>query len=688
MVKAIKQFTTAEAARINAAGGHQLRIAVLDDYEVPEATTDNLHQALADPQLVAIVGLSNSSRARAAFGALGRELDAAKVPVLSEISLNTLFEGLPTVYSMASTAGNELQVVKRFARDRGFTRPAFVGLKDDDYSLALGDGLQSGADPLTLVADHRVTLTDSALDPAAVPPIVADLAQKKPDLLFLAIQSGAGAQLLTALSAAGVDMPVFVLYGRTKRIADVMGGGGPKADLYELGRDGVPNVYNERLQQQIWRTRGEGWIFEDTPNTSAKGWSDGSCVATKASGPPRILDDRNRRAIGRGAQYADMIALIGEAIAAAPPGADVPALRATILARLSALTSGQSVHRGLWQDWWFTSARTSGDDTLIIARPTGRQALALAPVQYHRVGDTLQPAPVITLSIDLLSLDNIDANEQSFEAEFYLSLASADASIGIGDIEFTNAQRSAGSGQRIVSWHEMHDGAANSSFPAGVKLYKVAGTFTFSPELDNYPFDTQRLSISFQPASTARPFLIQPVAAASTGEVPGIDGWTLDDGYVGSDEDIIPTLDPAAGGKRVVTFYKFNQTWAVKREAVDFYLRVAVPLVFILLITWFSIFLTKERFEAIMGMQVTALLSAIALYLALPKVDSAVPTLADRIFMITYAAVSVMIGLSVLKDSWIANHYPSLRQTVVYAQTAAFPFLMLFLIGGTILASR
>ena len=47
----------------------------------------------------------------------------------------------------------------------------------------------------------------------------------------------------------------------------------------------------------------------------------------------------------------------------------------------------------------------------------------------------------------------------------------------------------------------------------------------------------------------------------------------------------------------------------------------------------------------------TALLSSIALYLALPKVDSDQATFSDKIFMMTYAAVSLMIGLAIVKDN-------------------------------------
>ena len=337
VVAAIRKFTKQEAERINREGGlagRPLAVQFFDDYETTETTTQMLRQALSDPQLLAVVGLASSSRARAALAAVGNSVREANVPILSEISLNAIFEGLPSVYSMSSTIDAELEVIKRFAHDRNVLKPAFVGLDGDDYSMALGDGLARSPDAVALVADHRLALQGTLADEKALAAAVADIAQKSPDLLFLAAQSGPGAQVLKALQAAGVHVPVFVLYGRVKRILDLISPVDPDKDFFELGRDGVPEVYNERLRQQIWRSGGRGWIFDDLPNKATKGWADGTCTLTKTAGPPRILDDRNRRAIARGSQYADMIALIGDAIAGAPGEADVAGLRAKVIQRL------------------------------------------------------------------------------------------------------------------------------------------------------------------------------------------------------------------------------------------------------------------------------------------------------------------------------------------------------------------
>ncbi|MEO0728758.1 MAG: hypothetical protein AAFY64_00065, partial [Pseudomonadota bacterium] len=89
-----------------------------------------------------------------------------------------------------------------------------------------------------------------------------------------------------------------------------------------------------------------------------------------------------------------------------------------------------------------------------------------------------------------------------------------------------------------------------------------------------------------------------------------------------------------------------------------------------------------RRFDSSMGIQVTALLSAIALYLALPKVDTEQATLSDKIFMLTYAAVSIMIGLSIVKDNLASRDDTSiLAMSVTGLQRVIFPLAVPLVIG-------
>jgi hypothetical protein len=163
-----------------------------------------------------------------------------------------------------------------------------------------------------------------------------------------------------------------------------------------------------------------------------------------------------------------------------------------------------------------------------------------------------------------------------------------------------------------------------------------------------------------------------------------IDGWRLVDSYVGADQDIIPTIGQSLSERRIVPFYKFNATWVAERLAFDYYTRVIIPLGFILLVTYFSVYLPHARFDSTMGIQVTALLSAIALYLALPKVETDQATLSDTIFMVTYAAVSLMIGLSILKDNLTTRSAKASAWIVSSLQKVLFPIAVVAVLALTL----
>ena len=685
LVTAIKYFTAQLADRLNrdgGIGGRKIALSYFDDFEQPDAAIANVKAAIEDPAMTAMIGVPSSTRGEAIFKALGPEIRSQAVPFITEISLDSLFADAPNVFTMASSVRNELEVVRKVVTDGGFKRPVFVGLDDDLYSIALGDGLRDMPGGPALAASIKAPVRDYKLAPDAAKSIAAEVASQTPDLILLAIHSGPSAALLRQLAGAGITAPVFVLLGRIESIVNALRPEAYAGPMSQIAREGVPNVYSERLRQRIWRAPHDTWVFDDLPNDDAPGWKDATCEARGEQPPREIFDAANRRAVGRGMQYRDMLQLIVETAREAPKAATVPELRRHVGLQLRDFVEGRHMLKGLWQDWTFTRDRTAAGDTLILSKAAGDDATVLAPVQYRRINGALQRSPTVYTSIDLISLSRIDSNDRSFDAQFYLSMKSADESIGIESVEFTNAYRSQAGEGRLLITREINDGRANSDFPPGVKLYKVSGKFEFEPDLGDYPFDTQRLSVSFQPANAAAPFLIQPAPPrAQDGDV-AVDGWELKEHYVGSDQDIIPTLGASLSEKRIVPFYKFNATWVVKRLAVDYYLRVVVPLAFILLITYFSVFLPHSRFELIMAIQVTALLSSIALYLALPKVDSDQATFSDKIFMMTYAAVSLMIGLAILKDNLRKSKSVvwgvSMLQWIVFpVATVAFVMLLL-----------
>jgi hypothetical protein len=617
-----------------------------------------MKQALANPNTIAMIGLSQATRAKAVFDAAGSDIGASGVPFLSDITVNSIFEKQGNVFTMRPSQDDErVPAMEAFIKERAVKRPAFVGLKDQLFSSSLGDGLKN-SQVLSLVADHRLS---QKADPAAIAAVVADLKQKNVDLVVLAAGGARTRELLVAFADAGVTPALFVT-GSIETIVERSGREYP-GDIYQLAWDNLPNIFSERLRARVVRNGLEKWIFEGAKVPEAPGWKTGDCRERPAAAPD-VFDSRNMLAIGRGTQYADMVALVAEALKSADPGASTAGLRAHLLKQLNTTyAAGRGASRGSFENWSFRPGSRAADRTpLIVMRPSGLGASQLAPLQFLRLRtEGLRKIDTLYLDIDLIRTYRVDDNDKSFFADFYLSMRGNNASIK--QIEFANGLVDPKTNDRQITVRTLHEAGPSEVFPPEMSIYLVSGKFAFEPRLSSYPFDTQRFTIDLQPKSTEAPFIVQPPPPSLRDKAVDTDGWIPLDQYVGYEEDFVPTIDAWTYRQSVVPFYRASFVWLMQRQTTDYYLRVVVPLAFIVAVAYMSIFIPLSQFEAIVTIQVTALLSAVALYLALPKVGAGDgTTISDRVFLFAYSAVSLMICISILRTTrpvaqsrWVAK---------------------------------
>src|ERR1700736_5313175 len=79
---AIKRLTRLEQQRVNDSGGiagRKLQVEFLDDQRDNERAVGNVHSSLSDPDTIAVIGLSNAERAKAAFASLDHEIAATQI---------------------------------------------------------------------------------------------------------------------------------------------------------------------------------------------------------------------------------------------------------------------------------------------------------------------------------------------------------------------------------------------------------------------------------------------------------------------------------------------------------------------------------------------------------------------------------------------------------------------------------
>ena len=658
-----------EQQRVNESGGiagRKLQVEFLDDQRDNERAVGNVHSALSDPDTIAVIGLSNAERAKAAFASLDREIAATQIPFLSDISINSLFAKYPNVYTTRPSQDDErLPVLIQFVRQSGAAKTAFVGLKDNLFSSSLADGLKQPASGTTLVADHRLAVKDDKLDPAEVAAAVANLKQQNPDLIYLSLGGNRLAGVLKELMAAKVTPPLFI-GSRIDAIPAEIARAYP-SDIYQIAWEDLPGrLQRPRAPDDLDAEPAEVGVRGDR-NSSAPGWTSGECKPRPDDYEPDPLSSENLRAIRVGGQYADMIGLLVAAARSATLPADVGQLRAHILAQLqTTYATGRGSFKGRFDDWSFRpQTRAAARTPFILRLVHNLGVIQLAPTQFVRLRDeSLRAVNTLYLDINLIRTFNIDDNDKSFFAEFYLSIHDDGKGASIDQLDFSNAYLDPKTNDRQLTIRVLNDGGKSTAYPDDIKVYQVSGRFAFAPDLANYPFDTQRFHIDLRPRRADLPFIIQPPPQTLRSQTVDADGWLPTEQYVGFDEDFVPTVDARSHDQSVVPFYKTTFVWQMTRQTTDYYLRVVVPLGFILIVAYMSIFIPRGHFEAIVTIQVTALLSAVALYLALPKIDADTATLSDRIFLFIYMAVSLMIGLSIVRISPFIAHRPRVQSAL------------------------
>jgi hypothetical protein len=661
-IQAIEKLMKIEQGRINRAGGiggRQIAIQIRNDGGASSRALENVKEALADPDALAWIGLQNSAYAREIFSGLGPRIAESNIPWLSSIVATNTFAKYPNVFSIRGSLEEEsLPVIAEFVRERGFTRPAYLGLKGPAGGGALLTGLRErkGFPPFVheflfqLPGSERARL-NARLDPKDITSAVEDLKGKNPDIVFLAVGGWRVAPILKELESAGMTAPLFI-FGRLEEIFS-RGDVAYSADVFQIARDELPDLYNGRVRNRLFRERPEEWLFRGERNPDAFERVENGCE--EGAAPSRdVLSRTNLRAAGIALEYRDMAAMIAEILRSqksAIDSANVAGLRKAIVEGIPAsFASGRGAFKGTLEDWSFRpSSRTAVRTPFIITRPKNLGTQQLAAVQYVPLKDErFRKIPAMYLGLDLIRIFRVDDTEKSFSAEFYLSMRNEN-NLDVNMIEFANVFLDPKSNSRLISIQALHEGGPSDTYPAAMKIYTVSGKFILDPNYKNHPFDVQRFVIELRPKKGDAPFIVQPLKQELRNKEFETEGWDLKDGYVSYDQDFVPIVDAKTLEPSIIPFYKGSYVWVLKRNANDFYLRVVIPLLFILAVAYLAIFIPGAHFEAIVTIQVTALLSAVALYITTPKIDADTATLGDRVFLFNYMVFSLMIGISILR---------------------------------------
>ncbi|MCI4661318.1 MAG: ABC transporter substrate-binding protein [Neomegalonema sp.] len=644
---AIAAYTRWQAAKINATGGvrgRPLEMRYFDDANDIEKTAANVDEALKTPNLLGIIGVWSSTRGAAVVERIG----VSGVPFISEISRQELIEGHPNIFSMVRAASTDLPSFVDFVSSKGSV--AYFGIKGDLFTQQFEDTLRrlerEGAVEVSAWEwiDPEIGVTEEVAAAA-----LGRIEDQRPEALIFAIGSARGGAMLKSLHEGDIVLPVYAASGSMLRMKSALGSERYQGEMFQT-RASLPGVINSRLAA----------LLQDRDFVAAGG-------------------DFGSNARSYGASYADTVAVMAEAAndggGQRGSGSSLDEIRQDTVAGLAKTSSGARIFRGATRDWNFDPGGSAIEPVYLLRSPPGSRRLELHDRQITASNGALKQIPIVYLSIDLVQVNAIDSNAETFDAVFYVGLETS-APLTLDAFEFTNAVLSEAGAMPILSIRRLQNTAG-----AKMQIYKVTGRFQFDPDLTRYPFDRQSFSIELQPADTATEIIVQPPLKSQRDRVFDIPGWQPLSGgngeYIGAEQDLIRVVIDQARNPRIIAFQRYSFTWLADRQSLDYALRVVLPLSLILLVAYLSVFIPQARFESAISLQVTALLSTIALYLAIPKVSNDTATLSDQTFVFAEAVIVLMTGLSILRINCQSLLGGYLARSLGVFQIISFPLLAL-----------
>lgn len=621
--------------------GKELRIAYLDDKGTPEGARKVVRETIADKHLIGYVGCWSSTRSKAISEIIG----PARMPFIGGYALTTLFEQYPTMYTAERGIKDIAARFDLFIRQK-YKRLAFVGKAGDLYSLAMLERMEElvKKDPSVKMVLKKWYPSKGPANKAAYDSLTSILKQEKPDFLLLTFESGTTSALLRQIRLAGIQVPVYTALGDLGLVVSQLKPG-LAGELYDLNVVGIPGTLNLRMQEQI-----PTFMRQVIPGETLE------------------------LQVNFGARMADSIGILAEAARTKDAQREAN-IREQINEGLKKFKDGGRIYRGWFEDWFFNDDQAIAGNVLLAWKPPGLPRHILAPEQYMRLNDTLREVPVFFTHMSMVEINRVSDTEGSFYATFYMEITST-SKTAMQQIDFTNAARSETSHEYLLDIKQIRMNIQEGTPTLYNFMYKVSGKFMFEPDLKTYPFDTQKFSIRFQPVSATQPFLVQPSITALNDSVFEVQGWNYQNQFVGYDHDIISYVNTFTDQQHTLPYYKFTYTYLLSRARADFFLKVLVPLLVILIVTYFSVYIPMLGFETLEGIQVTALLASIALYFSAYKPEMEYATISDKIFIFTYIMITSLIGTSILQFVKRDKHDLISRIAKVY-QHFIFPVIIL-----------
>ena len=269
---------------------------------------------------------------------------------------------------------------------------------------------------------------------------------------------------------------------------------------------------------------------------------------------------------------------------------------------------------------------------------------------------------VIAFNIDVERITNVSIEDGTFGAEFYMDITSKNEE-PLDSIRFNNLSS-------LNPKHEVRKIEERRSDELFSTRYIITSNFDFNPIADNYPFDEQFVYISI--TCTDQDSQIQPVPEQYLDTEFKCDGWSI----IYSKSGINRKKNWIALNSNLNKSPKINEEirlgWELKRQNSMTLLKIGIPLFFLYVLVYYTLFLGVEESGTALGYLTTAFLSSIALYFSTERPQPLSMTTIDVVFAFFY----IISGISLLMIVF-SQFFADLYAFLIYPLRAILPLSIL-----------
>ncbi|SVE08049.1 uncharacterized protein METZ01_LOCUS460903, partial [marine metagenome] len=173
--------------------------------------------------------------------------------------------------------------------------------------------------------------------------------------------------------------------------------------------------------------------------------------------------------------------------------------------------------------------------------------------------------------------------------------------------------------------------------------YYITGNFDFNAIASNYPFDNQFIYLSVTVLAQDKNGVLQPVPEEFIDKDFIIDGWEIRKTQSGILRQKNWISQSSKLERQAKIAEEIRVGWEIKRSNSMTVLKIGIPLFFLFILVYYTLFLPLENLSTSIGYLTTAFLSSIALYFSTERPQPLSMTTVDLIFAFFYFVTGISI---------------------------------------------